>query len=697
MRSFLSNGGKIVTAHEPNYHWDLQNGRHWVVAKYFSGLALSPFSGECVCIDSETGHVTASIEIRPKTNYVCDISSMLERRRANPINGPWCSVVLHPGSTLTIRFPTADVHSASNDATQLLPTDQFEAEFLPKDLTTLRQLKTTYDVELYEEISYNEALVGDALEMDVSQMAQGEVKLKYHEGKPLALKGGHNSFLYQWGLKSTNEDVPDKLRAIVKLSLALTHHYHIIGSDRGLRSVFGSSVSKQYNPTKTMESGMGNVYGGGYDLIGDNRKASIYCRTDEELLPNDCESTAYDLHANRIVPFPGTVYNVTPYPIRGFQIYDMGIQKSPISYACVCVDQRGKETSRLVLEANNEVQQTYKVRRKETSHRLLPYISLPWRKVALILEGPTSTRFIMLQHTSKKIVKLQVGTTLSMTCAFDPNVQTSASNGLISTTWLPKIPNEFHYTVIHTPHGRELIRRSHKDAIVGTPNALEVSYQGNTTKSAYNQLRITSSRGAVLISKDPAHAHYVPMRFLCGKTSESSGMPIITDDKPTSDISAPFIPNTIESSTRYTWKIVKVAVETTDPYMQGCGVTQVSAELFKPETPQLYDAEGQSQFGCTIDIQAAKEAAFYCPAPYVLDPPNCFSQVYVDGEVKSMSELSKSLMASRSNHFVILRLYSSLIGPEETLHQTPPLECRCVTIKGVVLSTIQIENYYTKW
>ncbi|GBE61639.1 hypothetical protein, conserved [Babesia ovata] len=402
MRSFLSNGGKIVTAHEPHYHWDLQNGRHWVVAKYFSGLALSPFSGECVCIDSETGHVTASIEIRPKTNYVCDISSMLERRRANPINGPWCSVVLHPGSTLTIRFPIADGDSVSNDATQLLPTDKFEVEFLPKDLTTLRQLKTAYDFDVYEEISYNEALAGDALEMNVSQMAQGEVKLKYHADKPLALKGGHNYFMYQWRLKSTNGDVPDKLRAIVKLSLALTHPYHIIGSDRGLRSVFGSSVSKQYNPTKTMESGMGNVYGGGYDLIGDNRKAGIYCRTDEELLPNDCESTAYDLHANRIVPFPGTVYNVTPYPIRGFQIYDMGIQKSPISYACICVDQRGKETSRLVLEANNEVQQTYKVRRKETSHGLLPYISLPWRKVALILEGPTSTRFIMLQHTSKK-------------------------------------------------------------------------------------------------------------------------------------------------------------------------------------------------------------------------------------------------------------------------------------------------------
>ncbi|GBE61640.1 hypothetical protein, conserved [Babesia ovata] len=127
-------------------------------------------------------------------------------------------------------------------------------------------------------------------------------------------------------------------------------------------------------------------------------------------------------------------------------------------------------------------------------------------------------------------------------------------------------------------------------------------------------------------------------------------MPIITDDKPTSDISAPFIPNTIESSTRYVWRLVKFKVRATDPYMQGCGVTYASDELFKPETPQLYDGDGQSQFGCKIDLQAAREAAFYCPAPYLLDPPNCFSQASVDGKGRNLNDLSKSLVASRSNH-----------------------------------------------
>ncbi|CDR93846.1 hypothetical protein BBBOND_0101750 [Babesia bigemina] len=94
--------------------------------------------------------------------------------------------------------------------------------------------------------------------------------------------------------------------------------------------------------------------------------------------------------------------------------------------------------------------------------------------------------------------------------------------------------------------------------------------------------------------------------------------------------------------------------------MQGCGVTYELDELFKPETP------------------------------------NCFYQVSVNGEVKDLGELSESMFTTRSNHFIILKFDSDNIGPGEELRQTPPLECRCTTVKRIVLSTIQIENYYSK-
>ncbi|GBE59436.1 Extracellular matrix-binding ebh, putative [Babesia ovata] len=67
------------------------------------------------------------------------------------------------------------------------------------------------------------------------------------------------------------------------------------------------------------------------------------------------------------------------------------------------------------------------------------------------------------------------------------------------------------------------------------------------------------------------------------------------------------------------------------------------------------------------------------------------------GRGRKPSDLSKSLVASRSSHFVILRFDRSRVVLGETLRQTPPLECRCVTAKGIVLSTIQIENYYSKY
>ncbi|CDR97802.1 hypothetical protein BBBOND_0402900 [Babesia bigemina] len=139
-----------------------------------------------------------------------------------------------------------------------------------------------------------------------------------------------------------------------------------------------------------------------------------------------------------------------------------------------------------------------------------------------------------------------------------------------------------------------------------------------------------------------------------------------------------------------------VAVVVTDPYMQGCGVTYESDEMFKPETPKRYDAHEKPNIGCKIDIHAAKEAAFYCPAPYVLDPPDCFYQVYVVAEVKNVIDIALLLIALAFQHFVAVRINGQLVRGDEMLHQTPPLECRCVTIKGIVLSTIQIGNYCSK-
>ncbi|GBE61204.1 hypothetical protein, conserved [Babesia ovata] len=704
MRSLLYTNGEVAYAPSPYYYWNFENYRPWVIAKYFNDLALPPINGECRCVDSETGQVKAKIEIRSETEYICDITSNIFRNKVRPIRGPWCSVVLHPGSTLTIKFPIESVYKESTDDvfptvpfSQLPSIYEYETDFSPKDLNTLWQLRTLDEIDVCSEISYERVLAGDSLELDATQMFRGEVTLKYHPDKPLALRQGHNSFFYHWTLKSRNENVPDWILAIVNVSFAFTHRYGIIGCDRRTPSVFDQYASRNYCSNKRMGNGIGDTYECSLHIVRDDRQAGIYCGPDEELSPNNCDSAGYDLQSNRVTPYPASMRKAASHPIRGFQVFDFVFRNDiPLSYACICVDKRGYEKSRLILESNRQDRYAYTVRREAAFRTLLPYILLPWREAGMSSEWLTSPKSLILHNIYPKSVVLHAGTTLSMTCVFDPDVQNAANNGYITTTWLPMQPEVFYYAVNETTHGRELVRKRYSDAIATTPGDLEIRYQDIGRRPWYHILMMKSSRGAILISKDPQNTKYLSMAYVCGKAPEPSDLSINTGDASTSDLCRQQFFNATVSSARYTWHVVEVAVKTTDPYMQGCGVTYESTDLFKPETPQLYDSDGQPQFGCRIDLQDAKEAAFYCPAPYLLDPPNCLNHVYVGGIVKNTRDISESLVASRSNHFVILSFDGSLVGTGETLGQTPPLECRCVTTKGVILSTIQIENYYSK-
>ncbi|CDR93740.1 hypothetical protein BBBOND_0100690 [Babesia bigemina] len=701
MKSLLNTNGDVVSVPAPYPYWNIHNHAPWVIAKYFNDVALPRFNGECRCIDPETGHVKARMEIRWKTEYVCDIASLIFRNRVRRIHDNWCSVVLHPGSTLTIKFPIehVDATNIDQDLPSVIgrgnpPSYLFATKFRPKTLTVFRQLTRIYG-NTYGEVMYRNTIAGDALELDVSRMSQGVVKLKYQENTPLALIGGLNSFFYHWTLKAIKGYEFDKIRAVVDVSFAFTHQYYIVGCDRGASSVFYPEMNTQYCSNVTMGNGIGEVYECSVYISMDDWQAGIRCQPDEDLMPDNCKSAVYDLYYNQITPFPESVRSATHQTIPGFQVFDFEfIESIPLSYACICVDENGYEKSKLVLESYGEKTRFYRVRHEEMSHAPIPYILLPGSEIGVLDEWPALPISIVLQYIYPTYATLYVGTTLSMTCALDPEVRNRTGNGLIRTSWLPNRPQEFHYVVIHRSHGRELIRKSHNDVIIGATHGFRVV--NNTYLVVYKHLIIESRRGAILISKDPAHRHYVPMTFVCGKVPDESDGVIMTGNTLTSDGPETSATHIIGLTGRYTWDVVQVAVETTDPYMQGCGVTYASDELFKPETPKLYDADGQPQFGCKIDIKAAKEAAFYCPAPYVLDPPNCFDQVLVEGEAKSLSDISQSLVASHSNHFIILKFDSDNIGPGEELRQTPPLECRCTTVKRIVLSTIQIENYYSK-
>ncbi|CDR96053.1 hypothetical protein BBBOND_0211950 [Babesia bigemina] len=292
----------------------------------------------------------------------------------------------------------------------------------------------------------------------------------------------------------------------------------------------------------------------------------------------------------------------------------------------------------------------------------------------------------MLHSIPHRPLKLHSGTEFSMRCVLDHTLYNGGNDGGATPTWFPYYPGYYHYKVDTTVEGDMLIPMRNEGRIAGTKCGLDIIMPESTDEHC--DLMIKSNSGAILVSRDPDHSEYVPMTFVCGKEFSESDF-----DQSINDAYAAAITLALTPLEEYTWNVVQIDVEMTDPYMQGCGITESRDTLFKPETPNIYDADGR-EIGCKIDIQTAKEAAFYCPAPYILDPPNCFDQVYVNGEVKDLSEVSYSLVASRTNHFVTLKVDCRVVGAGEMLRQTPPLECRCVTIKGVVLSTIQIENYY---
>ncbi|CDR94759.1 hypothetical protein BBBOND_0110570 [Babesia bigemina] len=705
MRHLLDKMNRVVSAPTPHSYKHVYNRGKWVVARYFNGLALPRFNGECRCIDPLTGHVKARMEIRWKTEYVCDIASMIARNRLKPISGPWCSVMLHPGATFTIKLPKQTVKSAAADSefeedgdvdydpstvplSQLPSTHEYETEFKPDMSLVVRQRQTIYDIDHYDEILIHEAFTGGAIEVDVSQVEGGEVTLKYRMDRPLALRKGYNSFLYHWTVISRNEYVLEKIRAVVNVSFAPTYRYNIIGCDRWRSGMFDPANDIGSLTIRYMRNGMPLTSEWLLDVRSGEEQAGIQCGDNEELLPNNCESTGYDLSSNQIAPFPTAVRNVTLYPVRGFQVFDMSFQNVPVSHACSCVDEHGYETSRLILKSNRREEYEYTVRREDANQRLLPYLLLPLNEVAYLHDHHASLRSIVLHNTPQRPIKLHWGTEFSMRCVLDDALYNGDDNAITLPNWLPYYVQFNHYTVETTAEGTMLVPKRKEDRIAGTKGGIEIIMLEDNNQ--YSYFTIKSNSGAILVSRDPDNSEYVPMIFVCGKELSESDFDQIDDVEYAADI-----PLTLTPLEEYTWNVVQIDVEMTDPYMQGCGITESRDTLFKPETPKLYDADRQ-QIGCKIDIQTAKEAAFYCPAPYVLDPPNCFDQVLVEGEVKNLSDISQSLVASHSNHFVTVRLYSSVVGPYEILRQTPPLECRCVTIKGIVLSTIQIENYYAK-
>ncbi|GIX65266.1 uncharacterized protein BcabD6B2_47010 [Babesia caballi] len=203
MTSVLNERDEIVKVSSPRTFISNYNDERSMVISLFK-TSFNPLSGYCRCVDPATGAVKAKIEFRSQREYVCDITSKLFRHRIQRIRGNWCSVVLYPGSSLTIKFPVDQSNfGVPADGSEGAGTKDegpypFSIDFSPTDLSFMKVGQWSTGIDSIEDVEYHKVLAGDALELDVSQISKGEVKLIYNSGRPLSLIGNINSFFFIW-------------------------------------------------------------------------------------------------------------------------------------------------------------------------------------------------------------------------------------------------------------------------------------------------------------------------------------------------------------------------------------------------------------------------------------------------------------------------------------------------------------------
>nr|PVC51032.1 hypothetical protein MACL_00001856 [Theileria orientalis] len=165
--------------------------------------------------------------------------------------------------------------------------------------------------------------------------------------------------------------------------------------------------------------------------------------------------------------------------------------------------------------------------------------------------------------------------------------------------------------------------------------------------------------------------------------------------------------------------VINIGLVPTDPYTIGCGTRN---EFFIHE---FVDFETSSENDkviskCTVDANKGP-IGFYCPSPYLLEPRGCFNSVIVertgeDGEttthVRPLKSVLKNARASRSSHLVLLEVYKNFTrrpgdesddesDDEDSGHSSfgsdfDALVCKCVDVRGNVMSTIKSTNFNYK-
>nr|ALR73020.1 hypothetical protein [Babesia bovis] len=130
----------------------------------------------------------------------------------------------------------------------------------------------------------------------------------------------------------------------------------------------------------------------------------------------------------------------------------------------------------------------------------------------------------------------------------------------------------------------------------------------------------------------------------------------------------------------------------TDPYTYGCGVD--SADLFHKEGFLLsFEYDQVPVTKCKVNPYLSSPVGFYCPEGFVLEPPNCFSEMlHKDKEVVvPLSDFEPLARALEGRHIKVADFHTSTSNRDHIRYSSVELMCRCLDREGQVHASITLD------
>ncbi|GIX62761.1 uncharacterized protein BcabD6B2_21960 [Babesia caballi] len=692
-----------------------------------------PFRGYCKCMSRDGGEEreTARIIVKNEVHYTCDIAALIMKHRVRPITGFWCDVALYPGASLTIKFPPPRSYKTLGQflreryghglpmefiLSQLPCGIKLAEEFRPLHITSFEPSDPEHFIGViprYQDFSFveyphSEVFGGTALKVDTSRLMQGQITLTYHQNELLAPLT-KNHLAYAWKYRNKGEASHANITAYVKIEFVKNYAHYMPGCSSTKEVVFAGKLQKTLHTSHIRTAAGEARHCHLYTHM--NNYVQLHCDNKDRMMPYGCRIFGYDPNRKGILP----MHKVVPREDRRSKVRILDIATGVYphsSFSCSCVDYKGNETARLSVHALVPREMLFVGSDGRSGALLDPttvelnHLTLPGRQLGTEIMWISFTRRFMTRtiHAELGDAFMIVGYDHTLNSQHQVAREAEENYPGVSVIrhknekvavyvrrfvsspdtdpaefgkrWFPLNFETHCYQKSTAGEQVHLTPTPYGDVMCANRYGFRVFPDVDECGTSVQALHVVVPLSSIIIAKDPA-ASSVSLTYAFGEVSR----PLTKPPTGPEDAATPAPPQEAsrELGARSLSLIdtITLVLPTTDPYLQGCGITSPDDELFM-DTPPLHNELGET-IGCAVHLDRQTRAAFYCPLPYRLDPPGC--------NVKGM----RGYEVVRSNNFLIFHKAVRRF-PWQLLTTVYPgrFECRCVNAIHMPLSTIRL-------